>query len=315
MAVPSNTFESYSKIGSKEDIKNVIYRIDNEDTPFFSNAKKTTGKNKTIQWQTQALANAAANHAIEGDTTAAGAATPTVMLNNVMNISKKVFATSGSNRAIASYGRGDEHLYQRVLNGVELKRDIEVTLLADNPKATGSSGTARETAGFPTWLTNTSHGTGGSAATGDGSDATTNGTNRAFALSQLKTVLTACRTDGGKPDMLMLSPTQKVNFSAFSGIAENRYMVDGKNGGAIIGTVEFWLSDFGRINIVDNSQMSTEVAYLIDSRYYEVCTLQGRDMVNEELAKNGDATTEHILHEYTLVVNAPKAHGGVFDLS
>jgi hypothetical protein len=63
------------------------------------------------------------------------------MLNNVMNISKKVFATSGSNRAIASYGRGDEHLYQRVLKGVELKRDIEVTLLADNAKATGSSGT------------------------------------------------------------------------------------------------------------------------------------------------------------------------------
>ena len=220
MTVPTNTYETFAQIGTKEDISPVIARIDPEETPFYSNARKTSAKQKTNQWQTQALAAAAANSAIEGDDTASAAATPTVLLNNVQNIAKKVFQTSGSNSAQEAYGRSNEHTYQRLLKGVELRRDIEVTLLADTAKVAGSSGTARVCAGVPTWLTNTSHGTGGSAATGNGTNTTTNGTDRAFTLAQLKTVMTACRNDGGKPSMLMLSPGQKVNFSSFTGIAD-----------------------------------------------------------------------------------------------
>tara|TARA_R110000824_G_scaffold6240_2_gene28934 strand:- start:7321 stop:8262 length:942 start_codon:yes stop_codon:yes gene_type:complete len=313
MTVPTNTYETFAQIGTKEDISPVIARIDPEETPFYSNARKTSAKQKTNQWQTQALAAAAANSAIEGDDTASAAATPTVLLNNVQNIAKKVFQTSGSNSAQEAYGRSNEHTYQRLLKGVELRRDIEVTLLADTAKVAGSSGTARVCAGVPTWLTNTSHGTGGSAATGNGTNTTTNGTDRAFTLAQLKTVMTACRNDGGKPSMLMLSPGQKVNFSSFTGIAENRYMVEKGQAGALIGTVEYWLSDFGRVDVVDNPQQAVDNAFLLDPRYYEVKSL--RNMVNEKLSKTGDSEKEHILCEFTLIMNAPSAHGGVFDLS
>jgi hypothetical protein len=40
MALPTNTVTTYSAVGNREDLSDMIYRIDPTDTPFMSGAEK-----------------------------------------------------------------------------------------------------------------------------------------------------------------------------------------------------------------------------------------------------------------------------------
>ena len=55
--------------------------------------------------------------------------------------------------------------------------------------------------------------------------------------------------------------------------------------------------------------------FLIDPDFVSLCTLNGRNFLEEDLAKTGDATDSHILCEWALKPTAPKAHAAIFDLS
>ena len=79
MALPTNTFATYEAIGNREDLSDVIYRIDPTETPFMSGIEKEKASAVAHEWQTQALAAASsANAQLEGDdpTTTATTGTP-----------------------------------------------------------------------------------------------------------------------------------------------------------------------------------------------------------------------------------------------
>jgi hypothetical protein len=40
MALPTNTVTTYSAIGNREDLSDMIYRIDPTDTPFMSGVER-----------------------------------------------------------------------------------------------------------------------------------------------------------------------------------------------------------------------------------------------------------------------------------
>jgi hypothetical protein len=40
MALPTNTFATYEAIGNREDLSDVVYRIDPTETPFMSSIEK-----------------------------------------------------------------------------------------------------------------------------------------------------------------------------------------------------------------------------------------------------------------------------------
>ena len=52
------TYTTASAIGEKEDLVNVITRIDPDETPIFSNAKREVTKRVFHEWQVQELAAA-----------------------------------------------------------------------------------------------------------------------------------------------------------------------------------------------------------------------------------------------------------------
>lgn len=333
MAIQTNAQTSFTLIGAREDLSNTVYRIDPEDVPFQSNIS-TTGKATSIihEWQTQALASPSANYAIEGDTNVTNnTITQRVRLQNKCSISKKVYSVSGTSRALDVAGVSDELLEQRLLKGIELKRDMEVTLLANNAYDSGGTNTARECAGLPAYISQTDA-TGAlfvySAAAGTGADAwTLNGsTTQALNLTILNGAMKTAYVSGGKPKMLMLSPDQKLKFSqmAFAagtgtGAAPLRYNLNAVQQGALIGAVDTWMSDFGLVDVVVNVQQASDstflnkTAFLVDPRFVSVDFL--RPMMTEPLAKTGDADQEHILAEYTLKVGAPKAHAMLVKLS
>src|SRR5215510_4967516 len=94
MAMPTNTFATYEAIGNREDLSDVIYRIDPTDTPFMTGIEREKATAVNHEWQTQALAAAdTANAQLEGDDAATTATTPTVRLGNICQISYKCRAS------------------------------------------------------------------------------------------------------------------------------------------------------------------------------------------------------------------------------
>ncbi len=316
MALPTNTFNVPSAIGNREDLSNLIYRIDPTDTPFMSGIDKTKATAVLHEWQTQALAAADNTNALlEGDDAITTATTPTVRLNNRTQISGKVPRVSGTQQAVDHAGRDNEMDYQAMLKGMELKRDLETILIGTNQaKVTGASATASKTASVLSWIkSNTSKGTAGGAAdpaAADGTGTRTDGTQIAFTEIRLKIVLSSIWTNGGKPGTVMANAFNKQAFSTFTGRSTPMEQASTKK---IVASVDAYESDFGKLKVVANRFQRTRDVFILEMAKWGLATLNGRNMLSIPLAKTGDNERRMIITEYCLEARNEKASGGVFD--
>jgi hypothetical protein len=312
-------FRTYAAIGLREDLSDIIYNISPTDTPFMSSVGKTKATAVYHEWQTDSLAAAAANAAVEGADASTATLSPTTRVGNRTQISQKTVGVTGTLQAVDKAGRKSELAYQLSKASSEIKRDMEFTFLNNTVQSNGTAGsTARVLGGLQTWLsTNGDFGSGGSAGS-SGTTARTNGTNRTFTETELKTVIKEVFESGGSPKILMVTPAHKQTVSAFAGIAAQRYMAPSDAPTTIIGAADIYLSDFGSVSVVPNRFMlsgnsANEVAFVLDPEYAAVAYL--RPFQTIELAKNGDSDRTQLLVEYTLEVKNEAAHGIIADLS
>jgi hypothetical protein len=316
MALPTNTFATYEAIGNREDLSDVIYRIDPTDTPAMSGFEREKATAVNHEWQTQALASVdTANAVLEGDDATTDAATPTVRLGNICQISDKVARVTGTQRAVDHAGRDDELEYQEMLKGLELKRDMESIIVGTNQaKVTGNDTTARKTASLLSWIkTNTSKGASGTdPSAADGTGTRTDGTQRVFTEASLKSVLQSVWNSGGKPDTIMVGGFNKQVFSTFTGRATP---IEDTKAKKIVAAVDAYESDFGRLKIVPNRFQRSRDVLVLQMDMWALAYLNGRRMVSIPLAKTGDSDRRQMLSEYALVSRNEKASGGVFDLT
>ncbi len=106
MAAPTSTFTAFDAKGNREDLTDMIYRIDPVECPFTTGIDKSKATNVNHEWQTQALAAPASNAQIEGDDAAADVTTPTVRKTNLCQISRKTAIVSRTQEAIDHAGEG-----------------------------------------------------------------------------------------------------------------------------------------------------------------------------------------------------------------
>ncbi len=314
MALPTNTFATYEAVGNREDLSDIVYRVDPTDTPFMTGAERAKATAVNHEWQIQALAAVdTSNYVLEGDDATTDAATPTVRLGNVCQISDKVARVTGTQQAVQHSGRDDELAYQEMLKGLELKRDMETLLVGVNiAKVTGSDSTARKTASILSWIkTNTSKGAGGAdPSAADGTGTRTDGTQRAFTEANLKAVLQSVWNSGGKPDTIMLGGFNKQVMSTFTGRATPTEETKSKK---IIAAVDAYESDFGTVKVVPNRFQRARDVLVLEMDKWAVAYLSGRKMLSIPLAKTGDSDRRQMLSEYALEARNEKASGGVFD--
>jgi len=190
-----------------------------------------------------------------------------------MQISQKDAQVSGTLDAVDKAGRDKEVAYQKVLKGLELRRDIEKYLHSDTAR---SGSDPRKAGTLSSWITNVDDASGTSAATGDGSDVPDMaGTDRAMTLAQIDNAMQAAYTDGGQPNMLVVSPSKKAAFSDLNSgsVATNQINYTAPREAAIVGSVSLYLSDFGQLDVVIDRFASDDRVYLLDSDYASVCTL------------------------------------------
>ena len=239
------TYQTYTAIGMREDLSDVIYNISPTDTPFMSSIGKTKATATYHEWQTDSLAAPALGGAVEGADASSITASPTTRIGNRTQIFTKSVAVAGTLEAVDKAGRKSEKAYQLAKVSAELKRNIELTLLSNQVSAAGNSSTARTMGGLQAWLsTNYDGGTSGVAGSG-GTTARTDGTDRTFTETILKTVVAEVYTAGGTPKVLMVNPAHKQVVSAFAGIAAQRYMAPSNEPTTIIGAADVYMSDFG----------------------------------------------------------------------
>lgn len=322
MAQPTNTFDTYDAVGNREDLQDKIYMVSPEKTPVMSAGRRFKATAKFHEWQRDSLATPNKDNAvIEGDERSGTALTPTERVGNYAQLFDKVAVVTSSQRKSNSAGRSDEMKYQIAMKAIpELKRDIEAMLTSNNAAVAGNSSTARKSGGIGTMIyTNTSHGAGGSTAThssGAPTTAPTAGTARAFAESQLKTVMQSIYTNSGEmPSMVSLTPSHKAGFSAFTGIAQNRRET-GKKQAVIIGGADVYVSDFGDLTIVPNYVQATSspnTVLILNPEHYGVAFFQ--DFKTEPLAKTGHTDKEMVSAEVIAVVTSQTAQGKVADLT
>jgi hypothetical protein len=314
MSLPTNTLATYAAIGNREDLSDVIYRIDPTDTPFISGIEREKATAVNHEWQTQSLASVdTANAVLEGDDAVTDAVTVTVRLGNICQISDKVARVTGTQQSVEHAGRDDEMAYQEMLKGLELKRDMESILVGTNQaKNTGAAATARVTASVLSWIATNDDHNGTSPSPIDGTGTRSDGTQRAFTEAQLKNSLQLCWNSGGKPDTIMVGGFNKQVFSTFTGRATPTEDAKTKK---IVASVDAYESDFGTLKVVANRFQRSRDCLVLQMDMWAVAYLPGRKMVSIPLAKTGDSERRQMLSEYCLVSRNEKSSGGVFDLT
>ncbi|MGI9293515.1 MAG: SU10 major capsid protein [Pseudomonadales bacterium] len=302
--------------GEREDLSDVIARIDPSEVPIYSNMRKGSCNAINTEWLVQELAAVdTANKQPEGFEASFDAVTPTVRFNNYTQILARTAVVSGTMDSVNKAGRNREIAYQRVLKGLEIRRDLDAIISGDFA-ADGVD--PRGLASMKSWITNGSLGATGTFPTGDGTDLGTAGTPRAFNdVAFIDTSMQEAYEDGGNPRIMYMSPAQKVAFSKIpsASIAENRFNMTSVGEAKFIGSADIYLSDFGKLEVAVDRFMPVDRVYLVDPQYFECCTLPGRNFQTSPLSDTGDSEKHLVLWEGTIKASAPKAHAIIDDLS
>jgi hypothetical protein len=311
MTVVANTYTTYTAIGQREDLSDVIDIISPTDTPVYSALKKSKASARFFEWQTDALAAAANNAQIEGDDVATfTAVAPSTRWGNYSQISTKNFIISDTEEVVDKAGRKSEIAYQKMKKMKELKRDAETGIVSNGTFNAGAVGTARQTRGLAGWITQGSVGAGaGAFPVPSTNTAAVAGTGRALTEALVKSAMQTAYTAGGAPTQLVVRPSDKVIASSFTGNATRFEQADSNK---LHAAYDVYVTDFGSLKVVPDRFLDA-AAYLLDYEHVSFKTL--RNVESKPLAKTGDAEKMMITWEYGLCMDNKDAHAQIRDLT
>ncbi len=322
MAVPTNTRLTFSAVGIREDLSNIIYNISPTETPFLSGCGRETADNTFFEWQTDLLATAAANRSLEGNDPESLAVAEPTRVGNYTQISVKAVQTSGTAEAVDFAGRRSSQAYQLAKRAKEMKRDMEKMLMDNVARNAGAAGTARVTAGLPAWIAANYHTLGGAPSPpGLGSASDGNGTNTATDATDvgtlteagMKTVIAECFDNGGTPDTILVDSGNKQVISALTQtVSELRTAADKAAPASVVAAVDVYVSDFGTFKIIPDRFQRARDCWFIDFDFWAVAYL--RPFRTETLAKTGDSIKQMLVAEYGLMSKNQKSSGFLADV-
>ena len=316
MALPASTFATYEAIGNREDLTDIIYRIDPTDTPFMSGIQREKASAVNHEWQTQALAAAGANAQIEGDDPTTNTTTTTVRLGNIARSPTRLRASparSARSTMPAETTNSPIRRCSRASSSSATWSSFSSAPTRPNRSATDTS--ARLTASCSRWIkTNTQQGHGWrradpAAADGTGTrmDGTQTGFHRGRAEDRAAGHLDQRRQARHDHDRRV---QQTGVLHVHRPCDTDRADQARKRSSPSVDTYE---SDFGVFKVVPNRFLRSRDVLALWMEMWALAFLNGRRMVSVPLAKTGDSDRRMLLSEYALVARNEKGSGGVFD--
>ena len=334
MAIATNTRTTYSAVGIREDLSDIIYNISPMETPFISSVGKGSCDNTLFEWQTDELADAAANQQLEGDDSMnALAVSAPRRLQNYCQISYKAVQTSGTAEAVDFAGRRSSQAYQLAKRAKEIKRDMEKMMLSEDLAVAGATGTARKTAAVMAWLGTASAGTSniidGSASPVVGivnqgsptagypngtSVASPSGSDAVLTMAMINLAMQRVFTQGGEPTEIMCDATLKQKISALGGsvIADLQKDAPGAVPATAVNAIDVLVTDFGTLKVVPSRLCLPNQLYFFDYDFWSIDYL--RPFQTETLAKTGDSMKQLMIAEYGLRAKNGLANAAVIGI-
>lgn len=323
MATVTNTFQSTSAVGNREELSDVVSRITPEDTPIYSMVEKVTFKTTHPEWETDDLAAPAANIQEEGDDYTFGATSPAVRLGTYTQIMRKEGILSGSQDATDNAGSVEQVKYQKLKKGVELRKDVEYAIVDRNASVGGAT---REMGSMSSWITsNVDRGVGGvnggfSSSTGL-TVAPTNGTQRAFTKTILDDVMQDGYNNGANFRHVFVSPYVKsvfVTFMSDNNVASFRYAASNGKNNSIVANADVYEGPFGKVMIHPDRVMAGDAglarnAFFVDPEYLQFGWFR-KIKEDKDVAKTGDAKKFVLIGEGALKPTNEKGLGVAADL-
>jgi hypothetical protein len=288
------TFTSYDQVGLKEDVSDIITDITPTDTPMVSMIKTQKVHNRVYQYQTDALASAASNAAVEGADPSMATLTATTMISGNTQILTKAFQISQTSDAVSTYGRAKETAYALGRALKEIKRDLEFAFVgASNAAVTGNASgpVAREMASADKLI---------DAAT------TIAGGSNALTEAELLSAGQATFNAGGDPSVFMIKPADAQIVAGFTG-ASGRYRNFNDAQKTLTNVIDLYVSPYGEYKVVLNRHQMTTHAFLLDPSMWRAAVL--RPFSRTLLAKTGDSEKHFVVGEYGLMHMNPKGSG------
>ena len=312
MTKVTNAVATYDVTTNREDLADAVYRISPVDTPFMSAVPRVKATAVLHEWSLDTLDSVNTSNArLEGDALSRAASTTPARKNNYCQISSRDATVSGTQQAVNPAGIDDMMAFQSSKKGLVLRKDMEAILLGNTGQNSGNTTTARTLRSMNAWINGNGSRNGAGADSTAATAAATDGTSadlRAFTEALLKDAILDAYTDGGSPDLVLVSPTNKQTFSGFSGRSISQTMIDNNK---ILGAAEIYVSDFGNLKVVPNRTQRGRDVWVIDTSKVAVAGL--RMFEPQEIGRVGDAITRDLISEYTLEVRAPDAHALVAD--
>lgn len=280
----ADEYKTYTTVGAKEDISDIISNISPTKTPFQTMCSSEKVHNTLVQWQEDSLRAVADAPVVEGAAYVNVVRAPTTMRSNYTQIFTDVFSVSGTNEVTSKYGRAKESAYQAAKAAAALKRDLEHAMVGiENAAAAGSGAVAREFAAATNQMAS-----GNRVATG--------GVSTAPTEANLLTAIQNVWDEGAEPDVIMTTPTDALVIATFAAASgRTRDFAEGKR---IVNVVDFYVSPFGQQKVVNNRFLRTEDTLILDSSMWVKLVL--RPWTRETLAKIGDDQRFAIVGEFSL---------------
>lgn len=318
---------------NKEDLLDQIINIDPFDTPWVSQAPKTTAKHVYHQWLKDDLGDtvttATANEG--GDFSYDNQTSPPSREFNITSILRQDIGVTETQRAVDSAGFADYYAYELQKATKRLAIKLEKLVLTSATYESGNSGTPRVFKNLPAFVTtNTAYagtnslgrigGTAGPAATGDSSHA------GLLTSGDFNDMLEKIYRQGGNPEQVYVSPKVKRQISAFTIAGSQQDTPFVRNIAAsdkkLISSIDFYDTDFGIIQIVldrwmpESSNTATTQATSTDTKgaaYFLQRSMNRlawlRPMTHQFVGKRGDTVAGIVVGEVTLEVLSEKANG------
>jgi len=291
-----NTLRTFGDTSRAEDVLDIIVNISPAETPIYSGLKRSADASNTLhEFLTASLAAAADNAQVEGSAPTYGSLTQPTRVTNVVQLFRKQYSVSDTQRAVSHYGMSDPFTYQMQKSMKEFARDIELTLWRGS-RASGNASVARRLAGIL-------------------NSVTTNATALTSATTLTETILNNLidlswdQTDD-VVDELYCGAWVKRKISGFTAGSTKFTEVTDKR---LVNAVDVYESDFGihkifKSRYIGQDAASNDILCGITNKYWGIAYLTGRSPKAIPIAKTGSSTEGMIEGELTLEALAEQAN-------
>jgi len=288
-------------VKAKEDVHDIISRIDIEKTPVVSAIPIKSTHDVLYRWLTDSLEAPDPTNNLEiGGDMPVPVDTVRVESSNYVQQFHAELSVSATQEAVAQFGMDSEIDTQRSKKTIELKRHVEARVLSDGTQQAPTP-------------TNANLGLMDGLSTQIATNVDSGGV---FNQAQMDALMATIFNAGGEPGDVYCDSTRKQEISDFT--ATDRRAFQAAN--EVHNTVEVYESDFGEVRVHYHWQMPATVnaaandieVGILDHSLLELRELQ--PLAWEVMAKTGKATRELCTWQLTLANRNELGHGAFKDL-